>query len=34
MCPALEEMQNAIGDEAAAHSQNMAIAMPMLIAAE
>ena len=34
MCPALEEMQNAIGDEAAAHCENMAVAMPMLMAAE
>jgi hypothetical protein len=30
---ALEEIENAAGDEAAAHRQNLAIGMPMLMAA-
>ena len=34
MRPALEDIENVVGDEAASHGQNVAVAMPMLMAAE
>jgi hypothetical protein len=34
MCAPLEDIENRVGDETAAQGQNMAVAMPMLMAAE
>jgi hypothetical protein len=34
MYPAVEDIENAVRHEAAAHSQNVAIAMPVLLAPE